>query len=91
MTDLAAVLILAAAGVAGLLLIPFGLPGLWVIVLGIVIYGWLTDFRSLPVWLVGLAIDWPSWANCSRRGSASALRSDTAGRAEPGGARSSAG
>ena len=56
MTDLAAVLILAAAGVAGLLLIPFGLPGLWVIVLGIVAYGWLTDFRSLPVWLVGLAI-----------------------------------
>jgi len=56
MTDLAAVLILAAAGIAGLLLIPFGLPGLWVIVLGIVIYGGLTDFRALPVWLVGLAI-----------------------------------
>src|ERR1043166_6929316 len=47
MTDLVAVLLLLACSIAGLLLIPFGLPGLWVIVLGVVGYGWLTDFRSI--------------------------------------------
>jgi len=55
-TDLVAVLLLAGISVAGLLLIPFGLPGLWVIVLGIVGYGWLTEFRTLPAWLMALAI-----------------------------------
>ena len=45
--DLSPVLILVACGIIGLLLIPFGLPGLWVIVLGIVGYGWLTDFQTL--------------------------------------------
>jgi uncharacterized protein len=43
-------------GVVGLLLIPFGLPGLWVILLGIVGYGWLTDFQTLSVWFLGLMI-----------------------------------
>jgi uncharacterized protein YqgC (DUF456 family) len=52
----AAVLLLAAASIAGLLLIPLGLPGLWVIVLGILGYGWLTDFRTLTTWLLALAI-----------------------------------
>jgi len=56
MSDSAASLVLLAASVAGLLLIPFGLPGLWVIVLGIVTYGWLTDFRTLSAGLVALAI-----------------------------------
>jgi uncharacterized protein YqgC (DUF456 family) len=36
-----------AATFTGLILIPLGLPGLWVIVLGIVGYGWLTDFRTV--------------------------------------------
>jgi uncharacterized protein YqgC (DUF456 family) len=36
-------------GLIGLALIPLGLPGLWVIVLGILGFGWLTDFRSLGV------------------------------------------
>lgn len=56
MNDSLAVLLLAAAGVAGLLLIPFGLPGLWVIVLGILSYGWLTDFRTLTAGLVVLVL-----------------------------------
>jgi uncharacterized protein YqgC (DUF456 family) len=56
MDDSVAVLLLAAASVAGLLLIPFGLPGLWVIVLGLLAYGWLTDFRSLTAGLVALAV-----------------------------------
>src|SRR6266508_5552821 len=50
------ILLLAASALAGLLLIPFGLPGLWLIVLGIVSYGWLTDFRTLSAGLVALAI-----------------------------------
>jgi uncharacterized protein len=51
-----AVLLLAATGLAGLLLIPFGLPGLWLIVLGILSYGWLTDFRTLSAGLLALVI-----------------------------------
>jgi len=56
MPDSAAVLLLAISSIAGLLLIPLGLPGLWVIVLGIVAYGWLTDFRTLSAGLLALAI-----------------------------------
>jgi len=53
--DLPPVLLLVISGIAGLLLIPFGLPGLWVILLGILGYGWLTDFQTLSVWFVALA------------------------------------
>lgn len=56
MSNAAAVLLLAVADLAGLVLIPLGLPGLWVIVLGIIAYGWLTDFRTLSAGLLGLAI-----------------------------------
>ena len=56
LTDSAAVLLLVAASLAGLVLIPFGLPGLWVIVLGILGYGWLTDFRTLTVGFLALVI-----------------------------------
>jgi hypothetical protein len=49
-------LVLVLASVAGLLLIPFGLPGLWVIVLGIIGYGWLTDFASVSGVLIAAAI-----------------------------------
>ena len=51
-----AVFLLAVAGVVGLLLIPLGLPGLWLIVLGILAYGWLTHFQSLTAGLVALAV-----------------------------------
>jgi len=55
-----AVLLLVAASIIGLLLIPFGLPGLWVILLGIVGYGWLTDFETMIatflIVIIGLAI-----------------------------------
>ncbi|MBA3318384.1 MAG: DUF456 domain-containing protein [Gemmatimonadales bacterium] len=56
MTDLTAVLLLIAAGLTGLVLIPFGLPGLWVIVLGILGYGWLTDFQTLSAGFLALVI-----------------------------------
>lgn len=41
---------------AGLLLVPFGLPGLWVMVLAILGYGWLTEFRSVGVWTIVLVL-----------------------------------
>ena len=40
---------LAGCGLAGLLLIPLGLPGLWVMAAGFLAYGWLTAFRSVTV------------------------------------------
>ena len=56
----ASVLLVLATGLIGLALIPLGLPGLWVIVLGILAFGWLTDFRTLGAGLIvavlGLAL-----------------------------------
>jgi uncharacterized protein len=53
-------LLLGVCCVLGLVLVPLGLPGLWVMVAGIIGYGWLTDFRSLGVAtivvVVGLAL-----------------------------------
>jgi uncharacterized protein YqgC (DUF456 family) len=54
--ELSPVVILVISGVVGLLLIPLGLPGLWVILLGILGYGYLTDFQTLSVWFLGLMI-----------------------------------
>ena len=47
--ELIGIVIMAAAGLVGLALIPLGLPGLWVMVGGILVYGWLSDFRSMGV------------------------------------------
>jgi uncharacterized protein YqgC (DUF456 family) len=47
--ELLGILILVLAGLVGLVLIPLGLPGLWVMVGGLLAYGWLTDFRSIGV------------------------------------------
>jgi uncharacterized protein YqgC (DUF456 family) len=59
-SDPAGVILLAAACVVGLLLIPLGLPGLWVIVLAVLGYGWLTDFRTMSagfiILITGLAM-----------------------------------
>lgn len=51
-----AVLVVAVCGIAGLLLIPFGLPGLWVMVLGFLAFGWLTQFRSESVATIGIVL-----------------------------------
>ncbi len=67
MTHLLPVLLLAVCCVAGLLLVPLGLPGLWVMVLGVIGYGWLTGFRTVGVGaiavvvglaLLGEAVEW---------------------------------
>ena len=60
MSEPLAVLLLLGSSLVGLLLIPLGLPGLWVILLGTIGYGWLTDFRSMGagfiVLIIGLAL-----------------------------------
>jgi len=56
MTHLLPVLLLAVCFIAGLLLVLLGLPGLWVMVLGVVGYGWLTDFRNTGVGTIGLVL-----------------------------------
>jgi uncharacterized protein len=59
-SDPAGVVLLAVASVVGLLLIPLGLPGLWVIVLAVLGFGWLTDFRTMSagflILITGLAL-----------------------------------
>jgi uncharacterized protein len=60
MTHLLAVVLLAVAFLAGLALVPLGLPGLWVMVLAFLTYAWVTGFASvtltLVVAVVGLAV-----------------------------------
>ena len=56
MSDVLAVVLLAACGIVGLLLIPFGLPGLWVMVLGYLAFGWLTQFRSESVATIAIVL-----------------------------------
>jgi uncharacterized protein YqgC (DUF456 family) len=54
--DLPPYLLIIISGIIGLLLIPFGLPGTWVILLGILGYGWLTEFQTMGVWFLGLMV-----------------------------------
>lgn len=56
MSDVVAVVILAVCGLAGLLLVPLGLPGLWVMVAGFLAYGWLTGFRSVDVAMMAIVV-----------------------------------
>jgi uncharacterized protein YqgC (DUF456 family) len=56
MTHLLPTLLLAVCVLAGLILVPFGLPGLWVMVLGVIGYGWLTNFQTVGVGTIGLVV-----------------------------------
>src|SRR5260370_38534062 len=56
MSHVLPVLLLGVCTMFGLLLVPLGLPGLWLMVAGIVGYGWLTDFRSVGVAAMGVAL-----------------------------------
>jgi uncharacterized protein YqgC (DUF456 family) len=51
-----ALALLIALGLAGLAMIPLGLPGLWVMVGGILAYGWLTSFRSVGVVMIAIVL-----------------------------------
>jgi uncharacterized protein len=55
MTLLATLLLLCCL-IIGLVLVPFGLPGLWLMVLGVIGYGWLTGFRTVGVGLIVLTV-----------------------------------
>jgi uncharacterized protein YqgC (DUF456 family) len=65
--DFLLILLLALVLLAGLLMVPLGLPGLWVMLLGIIGYGALTDFRGVGLTtliitfalaVVGEGIEW---------------------------------
>jgi uncharacterized protein YqgC (DUF456 family) len=55
MTILAIALLLVLS-LAGLAMIPLGLPGLWVMVAAILAYGWLTAFHSVGVLTIALVL-----------------------------------
>jgi len=50
------VILLVVCVLAGLLLVPLGLPGLWVMVAGVLGYGWLSGFRTVGVWTIALVV-----------------------------------
>jgi uncharacterized protein YqgC (DUF456 family) len=56
MIDLPPFHLLVISNLAGLLLIPLGLPGLWVMVLGVLAYGWLTGFQAVTAGIVALVV-----------------------------------
>src|SRR2546425_6765562 len=56
MTHTLAALLLGLCLLAGLVLVTLGLPGLWVMVAGVLGYGWLTDFRSVGVTTIALVL-----------------------------------
>lgn len=51
-----AMVLLVLCCVVGLALVPFGLPGLWVMVLGVIGYGWLTSFRTIGVATIAIVL-----------------------------------
>jgi len=54
--DAFGLILLVVLSVIGLLLIPLGLPGLWVMVVGILAYGWLSDFRTVTVAVIAIVV-----------------------------------
>src|SRR2546428_3940478 len=49
-------LVLGICTILGLVLVPLGLPGLWVMVAGAAGYGWLTGFRSVGVATIAVVL-----------------------------------
>src|SRR5216684_1947576 len=37
-------------------MVPLGLPGLWVMILGLLGYGWFTDFQTVGLWTTTLVL-----------------------------------
>ena len=56
MSDVLPTVVLGVSCVVGLGLVPFGLPGLWVMVAGVVGYGWLTEFRSVGAVTIAVVV-----------------------------------
>jgi uncharacterized protein YqgC (DUF456 family) len=53
---LLAILLLVGLGLVGLAMAPLGLPGLWVMVGGVLAYGWLTNFRSVGIATIAIVL-----------------------------------
>jgi len=51
-----AIALLIGLGLIGLAMIPLGLPGLWVMVGGILVYGWLTGFGTVSVVMIAIIL-----------------------------------
>jgi len=51
-----AIVLLGAVFLAGLALVALGLPGLWVMVLGLLGYGWITGFHSVSSTLLAVVV-----------------------------------
>ncbi|HEX9633373.1 MAG TPA: DUF456 domain-containing protein [Gemmatimonadales bacterium] len=49
-------LLLLGTDLVGLILVPLGLPGLWIMVLGVLGYGWLTEFRTVGAVTIGVVV-----------------------------------
>src|SRR5258705_8488440 len=49
-------LLLGVCAILGLVLVPLGLPGLWVMVGGVVGYAWLTGFQTVGAATIGVAL-----------------------------------
>jgi uncharacterized protein len=56
MTHILGLALLGVLFLAGLILVPLGLPGLWVMVLAFLGYGWLTDFHSVSLTLIAVVV-----------------------------------
>jgi uncharacterized protein YqgC (DUF456 family) len=56
MSHTIALLVLALCLVVGLVLVPLGLPGLWVMAAGVLAYGGLTEFRSVGVATIAVVL-----------------------------------
>jgi uncharacterized protein YqgC (DUF456 family) len=54
--ELVGIVILGVTALIGLALIPLGLPGLWVMVGGVLAYGWLTGFRTVGVATIAIVL-----------------------------------
>lgn len=50
------VVLLVVCCLVGLVLVLLGLPGLWVMVLGVIGYGWLTGFHSVGVATIAIVV-----------------------------------
>jgi uncharacterized protein len=56
MLTIVALVLLIACCLAGLVLIPLGLPGLWLMALGVIVFGWMTAFRTVGFVTMGVVI-----------------------------------
>lgn len=56
MTTILPAVLLIVCCVAGLGLVLLGLPGLWVMVLGVIGYGWLTGFHTVGVATIAIVV-----------------------------------